>query len=303
MTTNATDERSDLSRVIPAGQKAQRITGEHSAEGHLAGDVESMLASASVRDLVARACIAIGEVYTTSPESTERWLSAAAHAIQQFVDSFQPAGGTRSTGVWLAMASQTTFSGEPVVEVGSAGYANEQTAVVVRRAAAAWCARARLAQGLLQTHLGGGDGPQLPGGLSCSFRTVLPLRWAGSVRWLILEVTIPTGAAGPGKGGVAAAELLLPLVAGVLEQTVGRLEAHRQRLALRVSPAQQPILPLLATGMSQRLIADRVQRSLHTVHDHVKSIYGSLGVNSRFAFQRLWNGQDPAVAPPCDDAE
>ncbi|MGH7131416.1 MAG: helix-turn-helix transcriptional regulator [Phycisphaerales bacterium] len=305
MSTSVSEERVDLSRIIPSGQKAQRISADMPAETRSGSpDSDALLASPTARDLVARACTAIGEVYTTNPESTEKWLSAAGRALHQFIDSFHHAGSNgRLVGAWLAMVSQTTLSGEPVIEVGSSGYSTEQAAQIVRRAAAAWCSRSRLAQGLMNTQVGSGDGPQLPGGISCAQRTILPLRWAGSVRWLVLELNVATGSPGPGKSGVAAAELMLPLIAGVLEQTVGRLEAHRHRLAMRVSPAQQPILPMLATGMSQRLIAERVQRSLHTVHDHVKSIYGSLGVNSRFQFQRLWNGHEPGDFQPGDDAE
>jgi DNA-binding CsgD family transcriptional regulator len=42
--------------------------------------------------------------------------------------------------------------------------------------------------------------------------------------------------------------------------------------------------------MSQRQIADRLGRSLHTVHDHVKGAYASLGISARHQLFFLWNG-------------
>jgi DNA-binding NarL/FixJ family response regulator len=52
---------------------------------------------------------------------------------------------------------------------------------------------------------------------------------------------------------------------------------------------------LLAKGLSQRQISQRVSRSLHTVHDHVKGIYAALGIKSRYQLYVLWNGGDPSV--------
>lgn len=46
--------------------------------------------------------------------------------------------------------------------------------------------------------------------------------------------------------------------------------------------AQRRLLPLLAQGLSESDIAAKIFRSRHTVHDHVKQIYKTLNVSSRF---------------------
>lgn len=60
-----------------------------------------------------------------------------------------------------------------------------------------------------------------------------------------------------------------------------RLAASRPELVARVSPAQHRVLELLLTGMTEPEIAAKIDRSRHTVHDHTKAIYASLGVRSR----------------------
>lgn len=75
-----------------------------------------------------------------------------------------------------------------------------------------------------------------------------------------------------------------------LRYSLLRLRQHRSDLLLRLAPPQRPVLPLLAEGLSQRQIADRLGRSLHTVHDHVKGAYAALGISARHQLFVLWNG-------------
>jgi DNA-binding CsgD family transcriptional regulator len=75
-----------------------------------------------------------------------------------------------------------------------------------------------------------------------------------------------------------------------LRYSLLRLRQHRTELLLRLAPTQRPVLPLLAEGLSQRQIAERLGRSLHTVHDHVKGAYASLGISARHQLFVLWNG-------------
>jgi len=46
------------------------------------------------------------------------------------------------------------------------------------------------------------------------------------------------------------------------------------------------VLQLLAMGLSNHQIAERLILSRHTVNGHVQSIYGKLGINSRSAATR-----------------
>ncbi len=65
-------------------------------------------------------------------------------------------------------------------------------------------------------------------------------------------------------------------------ETIGvQLAAARPDLLGKISPAQHKVLELLLTGLTEPQIAERLDRSRHTVHDHTKAIYASLGVSTR----------------------
>jgi DNA-binding CsgD family transcriptional regulator len=58
-----------------------------------------------------------------------------------------------------------------------------------------------------------------------------------------------------------------------------------------LTPAERRLLHLLLAGLSEKLIAEQLKRSYHTVHQHVSSIYRKFGVNNRAALMALWLGQ------------
>lgn len=73
--------------------------------------------------------------------------------------------------------------------------------------------------------------------------------------------------------------------------------ASRPDLAKQVSPAQRAVLELLLTSLSEPEIAEVLGRSKHTIHDHTKSIYQALKVNSRVGLVLLFTQlPQPAVA-------
>lgn len=70
---------------------------------------------------------------------------------------------------------------------------------------------------------------------------------------------------------------------------------HREELLARLTDAQQRVFPLLVEELSEREIGDRLDRSPHTIHDHVKAIYTTLGVNSRTELLTLWLTGSPVL--------
>jgi DNA-binding CsgD family transcriptional regulator len=70
----------------------------------------------------------------------------------------------------------------------------------------------------------------------------------------------------------------LPLLAARALSAVGPEPTTRHQW---VSPREQEVLDLLVLGHSVREIADRLSRSPHTVHDHVKSLHRKLNACSR----------------------
>jgi DNA-binding CsgD family transcriptional regulator len=53
-----------------------------------------------------------------------------------------------------------------------------------------------------------------------------------------------------------------------------------------LTPREIEVLRLVAYGMSDALIAERLVVSLRTVHAHLRSVYKKLGVGSRSAATR-----------------
>lgn len=101
-------------------------------------------------------------------------------------------------------------------------------------------------------------------------------------RYIVVEVGLMGhGAVGPRRispENQAALQAILPLL------------SHRARLALGsaqdasqtwLTVREQQVLEQLVLGKSVRQIADDLERSPHTVHDHVKSLHRKLGASSR----------------------
>lgn len=95
----------------------------------------------------------------------------------------------------------------------------------------------------------------------------------------------------------------LGAVTGAMARGFGRrfVEPAQRRLELmrRLSDAQKQIAPLLAEGRTERAIAERLERSAHTIHEHTREIYRSFGVRSKIELRDLWFG----IAPPVAAAE
>lgn len=87
-----------------------------------------------------------------------------------------------------------------------------------------------------------------------------------------------------------------------LEQTLALLDsqARATQSSLRLTPTTAPttaypdkltareveVLRLVAVGLSDRVVAERLMVSPRTVQGHVRSIFNKLGVNSRVAATR-----------------
>jgi DNA-binding NarL/FixJ family response regulator len=69
---------------------------------------------------------------------------------------------------------------------------------------------------------------------------------------------------------------------GSVDELDGNLEAESAGLTRR----EVEVLRLVAYGMSDALVAERLVVSLRTVHSHLRSIYRKLGVASRSAATR-----------------
>jgi DNA-binding NarL/FixJ family response regulator len=73
---------------------------------------------------------------------------------------------------------------------------------------------------------------------------------------------------------------------------IGAMMANsRPDLTNKLSPAQRRVLEYLLEGQTESQIAEHVDRSRHTVHDHTKAIYQTFGVRSRVQLVLLFSAK------------
>lgn len=114
-------------------------------------------------------------------------------------------------------------------------------------------------------------------------------------RELLIEVGSPNAMQRFERGEVEMITALLPVLAERAAMAFG--EDFTQTLTSR----EQLILVELVSGASVREIAERIDRSPHTVHDHVKSLHRKLNASSRGELVSRYLGfhaSSPAAARP-----
>lgn len=106
---------------------------------------------------------------------------------------------------------------------------------------------------------------------------------------MLAELGLPSGAA-PANGSGGAAGRFDSTDIAVFEAVLPHLADAADRAAAlgadgppvkTLTPKEVAILDLLIDGMSVAEIAEKLGRSPHTVHDHVKSLHHKLGVRRR----------------------
>jgi DNA-binding NarL/FixJ family response regulator len=86
-------------------------------------------------------------------------------------------------------------------------------------------------------------------------------------------------------------QLLTNISRVVASSYVSTLNSGMERRGIlldRLTPGQRRVARLMAKGHSKKQIAGDLERSEHTIHDHIKSIYSILSVRSRAEFMALW---------------
>lgn len=131
-------------------------------------------------------------------------------------------------------------------------------------------------------------------GLHDFLQALFPFRAVGGFRLLVLQIDAVEPDLPPEEQTFDTFQAVAPhIFRGFYRAFVG-LALLRDRLLGMVTPAQRLIVPLLAEGMSESEIADRLERSRHTIHDHTKAIYKAWGINSRFELRDIWHGLEPS---------
>jgi DNA-binding CsgD family transcriptional regulator len=261
-----------------------------------------------VKDVAERLTWVAGALAAEPLASPQEWVAIAAQQVLAFFGG-PASGGAGVIGgpVGASVAIVKRFDRndsrrvEPVATVGYSGISPEQVQTAVTAVAShpsLWNEVTLLHGKLITQPMGVDEAQRVTMPLGRFLRGVQPA--VGTSAAIVWQVDGRVGAWGPTAIDTAAGELLSHTLAQLYVQTLARREQHWAKLSAMLSPSQAPILPLLATGMSQRSIAEKLGRSLHTVHDHVKGIYAGLNIKSRYQLFVLWNGGDPRSVSDSD---
>lgn len=277
------------------------------------------------RDPAAAACEALGRIFGSSELPAQAWLDIISDELLSVITiRDEVAGG------WVSIVETagTMWVAEP--EIGVAGYGDQEAREETRaRVHAILTSRVHAHE-----HLPAGNGLHVRARATSANGTGTTIGRAGDsavAKRGTLSVTGPTLAAGvlksiieDGSGGASVLTLCLedrrglaqtmalsnPLARAMFSaasRAVGerlvRPRARRRVLMERLSRAQQVVLPLLLEGRTESEIARVLERSHHTIHDHVRGIYKTLGVTSKMELLAIWNGQPHMEMRPAEDPD
>ena len=110
---------------------------------------------------------------------------------------------------------------------------------------------------------------------------------AGAAGYLLKDEpaeTIVAAVLDAARGGAPVSDhVASTLVRRVRAQEQTRRTARRRLDALGLTPREREVFEMLATGITDEAIADRLFLSLHTVQSHTKSLFRKLDVHTRAA--------------------
>lgn len=263
--------------------------------------------------LVQRSCDACGRLLTSTESNPDLWLGLVCGALSELFRSH--AACTAILADWHARSASWR-----VRHVGIAGYASSEIAAQVYDAARDSTANRQPLAPL--------DGPRPETAPACLTRSQLQARSSETDdlyfryrRSLMLHdfvrAMIPfEGAVGPAclvlqidglDSAWTASEEERQALEAVAFQILRcwiahfvRSDVHKARLRSKLSHLQGRLLELLAEGQSERLIAETLGRSRHTIHEHVKIIYQTLGVSNRMELRDLWLGRPKPKFNRCE---
>lgn len=280
--------------------RATQIRSTDDNAQHAVSDA-AVLSHPHVKDVAERLTWIAGALAAEPLATPQEWVSIAAQQVLAFFGG--PASGGAGViggpvGASVAVVRRYDRSDarrvEPIATVGYSGIAPDQVQAAASAVAShpsTWTDVTALNGKLVTQPMGVDEAQRVTLPLGRFLRGVQPA--VGTNAAIVWQIDGRVGAWGPTPIDIAAGDILSHTLAQLYVQTLARREQHWAKLSAMLSPSQAPILPLLANGMSQRTIAEKLGRSLHTVHDHVKGIYAGLNIKSRYQLFVLWNGGDP----------
>lgn len=110
----------------------------------------------------------------------------------------------------------------------------------------------------------------------------------GSRGGVLLRVWVPVAAPNGTQQFDIDVRMIATCAVELFESQIWATKNRREKLVARLTEAQRRVLEFMLQDLSEREIGHRLERSQHTIHDHVKGIYNTLGIASRAELLTLW---------------
>src|SRR5438046_2496126 len=96
---------------------------------------------------------------------------------------------------------------------------------------------------------------------------------------------------------ILAGALAVSVVARIADRAVRRGERHALQ-AVRLTKREREVVDLIAAGMSNKEIAQRLHLATHTIRSHVHDVLEKLVLRSRLQIAAYMHAKDPSQAGP-----
>ena len=248
---------------------------------------------APARAMIAKACGVVGAALTSDAAAPEQWLRQICAQLVELLEG-------RAAAV-ACVRGPGGFEGESTVLYAGAAGAPSREAVETALAELASCEIGARAVSRSQSisdrvwQLSGVRRSRAAHGLFEYARAGAEIDLVEGRGTLVIEVEGLTAQWQPDDLTLAAIEAVAPAMARGFAKRFIDIERRRRLLLDRLSEPQKLIAPLLAAGCTEREVAERIERSAHTVHEHTREIYRAFGVRSRMEMRDLWYGLNPAA--------
>jgi DNA-binding CsgD family transcriptional regulator len=244
-------------------------------------------------EAVASACASLAAVYRLAPDSNPgKWLDVAASELWRFASARRLLDAPAAA--WIALFDLPPDSPPRSLGLGLMGCLTQDHR----------CSLTSFVQGLL---------PSI--GLADTFQRQMSGSLDSNMEGVLRAAVLPDPASADGGSALVLGGLLKvdgqldrsiendPLIAAMFTAIAGAAAdcvlhpiAVRRALMARLSLARQRVLTLMVEGLTTLEIGQKLERSPHTVHDHILGIFRTFGVNSRREVLDLWCGR--TMPPP-----
>jgi DNA-binding CsgD family transcriptional regulator len=142
-------------------------------------------------------------------------------------------------------------------------------------------------------------GPEAPIGAYDPNRERVLIDAMGSQGGVRLRLWVPVDSCNGTPQFDADVRIMATCAVALFESRVWASQKRHEELLGKLTEAQQRVLELMLHDFSEREVGEKLARSQHTVHDHVKGIYAALSITSRAELLTLWFGvvAGPPVSP------